>query len=263
MIRSHRPRRRSARPGPTLRLTPPAWAKLLWLRDRGETEIGGFGLTSAHDLLRLEDLALVPQQTSLASVAFDDLAVAEFFEAQVDQGRRPGQFARIWIHTHPGDCPRPSVTDEATFARVFGHCDWAVMLIVARGGAVYARLEWHVGVTGAIDLPVAVDYGAPFAGSDVAAWQAEYDRCVRPRAGFAHWPFLESAEWSLPDDLRPDATAFSKLAGDGDEPSVSTPADLSRADLDHSGPELGVQRRVLVSGRDVPRRAGLFGPRGG
>ncbi|MDZ4685385.1 MAG: hypothetical protein SH850_10010 [Planctomycetaceae bacterium] len=137
---------------PTIRFTPTAWAKLLWLRDRGDTEIGGFGITSPEDRLRVEDVVLVPQLTSCVSVAFDDVAVAEFFEDQVDQGRRPEQFARIWMHTHPGDCPLPSPTDEETFARVFGGCDWAVMLILARGGATYARLEWHVGPRGALGL---------------------------------------------------------------------------------------------------------------
>ena len=66
------------------------------------------------------------------SVAFDDQAVADFFDRQVDLGRRPEQFGRIWVHTHPGNSPEPSMTDEDTFARVFGRTDWAVMFILAR-----------------------------------------------------------------------------------------------------------------------------------
>ena len=170
---------RPRRPTPTLRFSPPAWAKLLWCRDRGPTEISGFGITSPEDRLRIEDFVLIPQQATPLYVAMSDEAVAEFFEEQVDQGRRPDQFGRIWIHTHPGNCPQPSVTDEETFQRVFGSCDWAVMLIVARGGQVYARLEWHVGPTGAIEVPVTADYRRPFAGSDEAAWQAEFERCVQ------------------------------------------------------------------------------------
>src|SRR5947209_14095353 len=42
------------------------------------------------------------------------------------------QFARLFMHTHPGNSPQPSATDEETFARVFGRCDWAVMFILAR-----------------------------------------------------------------------------------------------------------------------------------
>ena len=44
---------------PVLRFMPPAWAKLLFLRDIGPTEIGGFGLAAAGDLLLIEDIALV------------------------------------------------------------------------------------------------------------------------------------------------------------------------------------------------------------
>ena len=45
----------------------------------------------------------------------------------------------------PDDCPSPSSVDEETFARVFGGCDWAVMFILARGGATYARLRFNTG----------------------------------------------------------------------------------------------------------------------
>lgn len=146
----------------------------------GDTEIGGFGISRLDDLLCVDDVVLIPQLTSVTSVAFADLAVAEFFEEQVAQGRPPAEFARIWIHTHPGHCPRPSGTDEETFDRVFGNCDWALMFILARNGATYARLQWNVGPRGAMEVPVSVDYARPFAASDECAWREEYDRCVLP-----------------------------------------------------------------------------------
>jgi hypothetical protein len=40
-----KPRRR-VMPKTVLRFSPTAWAKLLYFRDRGETEIGGFGVTA-------------------------------------------------------------------------------------------------------------------------------------------------------------------------------------------------------------------------
>ena len=100
---------------PSLRFTPYAWAKLQWFCHRGETEIGGFGVTAADDPLLVEDFVTVKQMVSCVSVSFDDEAVADFFEAQVDAGRRPEQFARAWCHTHPGESPTPSGTDEETF----------------------------------------------------------------------------------------------------------------------------------------------------
>lgn len=164
---------------PTLRLTPTAWAKLLYLRDRGETEVGGFGISSAIDLLLVEDFILVPQLCTNVTVAFADEAVADFFDRQIDFGRAPAQFGRIWIHTHPGDCPQPSGVDEETFSRVFGRCNWAVMAIVAKGGQTYSRIQFAVGRDCAWKLPVRIDFETEFGATDRAAWEAEYAACVR------------------------------------------------------------------------------------
>lgn len=96
---------------PTLRFLPTAWAKLLFFRDKGETEISGFGITEPDDLLCVTDFVTIKQDATVASISLDDEAVADFFESQVDAGRKPEQFFRIWLHTHPGDSPSPSSID--------------------------------------------------------------------------------------------------------------------------------------------------------
>ena len=159
---------------PSLRFSPNAWAKLLYMRDAGDTEIGGFGISRKDDLLLVKDFVTVKQRASVVSVEFDDDAVAEFFEEQVDLNLSPAEFARLWVHSHPGDCPLPSPTDEQTFGRVFGASDWAAMVIVARGGQTYCRLRFNSGPGGSIEIPVAVDYSIPFEGSDHEAWHKEY-----------------------------------------------------------------------------------------
>jgi len=68
----------------------------------------------------------------------------------------------------------PSGTDEETFARCFGKCDWSVMFILAKGGETYARLSFSVGPGGALVIPVEVDFMGRFAGSDHEAWADEY-----------------------------------------------------------------------------------------
>jgi hypothetical protein len=178
---------------PILRFTPTAWAKLLYFCHRGNTEIGGFGLTRADDLLLIEDFLTVQQRVSAITVEFDDVAVADLFEAQVDKGRKPEQFCRLWLHTHPGDSPNPSSVDEATFRRSFGNCDWAIMFILARGGKTYARLRFNVGPGGQAEIPVEVDYRTAFGAADPAAWEAEY------RANI----FAESEAWSIAELTRP------------------------------------------------------------
>jgi len=164
-----------------LRFTPHAWAKLLYLRDAGDTEVGGFGIANPNDLLLIEDFVTVKQTASSASINFNDEAVADFFDQQVDEGHRPEQFARCWIHTHPGNCPTPSAVDEETFARVFGGSDFAVMLILANGGDVYARLRFNVGPGGEVMIPVEIDYSCSFAASDPEAWELEYQTNIEVR----------------------------------------------------------------------------------
>lgn len=158
----------------SLRLTPYAWAKLLFLRDLGDTEVGGFGISAADDLLLVENVCLVRQRCTPMTVKFDDGSVADHFEDCVSENLKPERFARIWVHTHPGSSARPSSTDEDTFARCFGLADWALMFILAAGGQTYARLHFRAGPGGDVELPAEVDYSEPFPASDEAAWEQEY-----------------------------------------------------------------------------------------
>ena len=174
---SQRRRRRSNRP--TIRFTPYAWAKLLYLRDAGNTEIGGFAVTSATDPLLVEDVCLVRQRCTSVTVEFDDNSVADFFDDQVDAGLKPEQFGRIWIHTHPGTGAAPSPTDEETFDRCFGNVEWTVMFILAKGGETYARLRFNVGPRASQLMNVEVDYMQRFDASNAADWQREFAANVR------------------------------------------------------------------------------------
>ena len=207
--RPPQPRRR--RDQPVLRFSPYAWAKLLFMRDAGDTEIGGFGITppgsapgspgGGRDLLLVEDFVTVQQTTNPINVRFGDEAVADFFEDQAVLGRRPEQFGRIWCHTHPGDSAQPSGVDEETFDRVFGGCDWAVMFILARGGQTYARLRFNRDPSAEIVIPVEVDYGQAFRGSDHEGWTREYQAHVHPEV-HAGWPGMGlAAAADIPEHL--------------------------------------------------------------
>jgi len=159
---------------PILRFSPTAWAKLLFMRDMTDNEVGGFGITLADDLLFVTDFALIKQKVTAVSVSFEDESVANFFEDQVEASRKPEQFARIWLHTHPGSSPEPSMKDEETFTRVFGSCDWSVMCIVAQDSGNYARLRFNVGPGGEIKIPVCVDYSYEFDAADFELWTQQY-----------------------------------------------------------------------------------------
>ena len=172
-------------PKPKLRFSPYAWAKLLFLRDLGPTEIGGFGICDSEDLLLVTDFVMVRQVCTPVTVVFDDEAVADFFEDQVNVDREPEQFARIWIHTHPGESAYPSGTDEETFRRCFGTADWAVMFILAEGGETYARFRCNVGPGMNRRLEVSVDYGVEFRASSQDHWMEQYHDLVT-----VHEPFF-------------------------------------------------------------------------
>ena len=168
--------------------------------------MGAFGVSAEADPLYIEELWTVGQACSMASVKFDDEAVADYFEEQVDLGRSPERFGRVWLHTHPGDSASPSALDEHTFATVFGACDWAVMGILARGGETYARLvvrDARARVCLVRELAVRVDWAGltrdGFAFTP-GAWLEEYTANVRAEAD---WVFPEPTK--DPADLFEDA----------------------------------------------------------
>ncbi len=148
------------------------------MRDISDNEVGAFAIADSDDLLFVTDIVLVKQKVTCVSVCFEDESVANYFEDQVDAGRKPEQFARIWCHSHPGTSPQPSSRDENTFERVFGSCDWAVMFIIATDGKSYARLRFNTGPGSEIQIPVCVDYGVEFKEADFNSWKKEYHQNV-------------------------------------------------------------------------------------
>src|SRR5580704_10346320 len=146
--------RRQREQSTAVTFSPLAWLKLLMFLHADDTEVGGFGISAEKQPLYIEDFVTVKQSVTAVTVAFDDTAVADFFDVCIDRGLTPARFARVWVHTHPGESPEPSSVDEETFARVFGSCDWVGMLIVSRTHATYARVSFSAGPGGSILLPV-------------------------------------------------------------------------------------------------------------
>ena len=161
-----------------LRFSPTAWAKLLFFRDHSSNEIGGFGISDSDDLLYIREFVTIKQEVSIVSVRFQDDAIADFFDDQVTLGRKPEQFARCWLHTHPEGISTPSQTDEETFERVFGNCQWAAMFILSQDNQAYARISFNIGPGGQLIIPVQVDYSKPFEAADIAAWEQEFKRNI-------------------------------------------------------------------------------------
>jgi proteasome lid subunit RPN8/RPN11 len=227
-----------ALPQAAVTFAPLAWLKLQFFCHAGDTEIGGFGISSEENLLYIEDFVTVRQQVTPVTVRFEDAAVADYLDACVDRGLHVEQCGRIWIHTHPGASVTPSAMDEETFGRSFGGCDWSLMFILGRTGRTYARLAFAAGPGGQPTLPSAADWSAwpewlaaerGFLETEMARWQQEYasnivlERESRPAlhllpeadAGLAEgWPDYDPYGSEL-EELTDDATAYDLCADNG------------------------------------------------
>jgi hypothetical protein len=167
-----------------LYLSPLAFLKLQFFLHAGATEIAGFGISSEEDPLYMDDFITLPRAGTCANVALNGAAVAHNFADVADRGLSPSRFARIWVHTRPGSsAAEPSIVDERTFARVFGRCDWSVMLILTGSGAIHASHRSLANNARPVDLDVRVDWPrwaqvvvdhAPRARALLQAWMEEY-----------------------------------------------------------------------------------------
>jgi len=160
--------------GQHLQFTPYAWAKLLWMRDQGDTEVAGYATTATNNPLLVTDFRLIKQKCTKASFELDPDDLIEDVEHTVNQGLAPWQTHNILCHTHPGDSPNPSGTDEDNFIEAFSHPDWAIMFIIANGGATYCRLKINVGPGVVKESQIAINWKHPFKGMDTHAWEEEY-----------------------------------------------------------------------------------------
>lgn len=122
-------------PTPTLMFSAPVFAFIMWARQSVECEVSLLGISREEDPLRITDAYLPPQKCSSATTAIDDEALHTFFEDCLEQGLTHEEFRRIWIHTHPGMDPSPSLTDWDTFKKIYGECPWGAMVII--GGVLH------------------------------------------------------------------------------------------------------------------------------
>lgn len=165
-----------------LRFSPYVWAKMLFLRDIGDTEVSFLGVTP-NELSLVEELVLIPQKCTGATTNMQEQGLADFQLDMLERGLEPRHFMRVWCHTHPGNSVTPSYTDENTFKEVFGPCDWAIMFILGTEGATSCRFSYRYGPGGfggggQQEISCEVDWKADFKERNEAAWKEEYEKNV-------------------------------------------------------------------------------------
>jgi len=164
--------------GKNLRFTPYAWAKLIWMRDRGDTEVAGYGITATPDPLLITDFVLVKQNCTSVEFHFDKDDSAEHIHRMMDIGLPPWSCSNILIHTHPGNSPKPSLCDEENFRDSFSHPHWAIMFILAQEGETYCRLKFNIGPGANKEIVTTIDWKTHFRGCNVSEWEEEYKKNV-------------------------------------------------------------------------------------
>ena len=160
-----------------LRFSPYAWAKVVFMCTKTDTEVGMMGVSRNGDPLVIDDI-LVPKQT--ANSAYNNFDMDSYSDETaalaVDHGVKPACCQRVWIHTHPAGVDGPSGTDEVTFRESYGkdRCDWAVMMIMTKAGKVYARMRASIaGVDREFMINTRVDWSLPLKGFDPDGWSKE------------------------------------------------------------------------------------------
>jgi len=185
---------------PILYLSAYTWSKLRFMIEQGETEIGGFCVSSKEFPLYVSDFFLLPQECSKVFFEFNDGSISDYvMDMFTKHNIEPNRCSRIWTHTHPKFPPSPSSVDEHTFAE---HCgdngmkpDWMIMLILAEKGNTYARIRVNGdGVEAEQEMSVEIDWENLDYIDFSESWKHEYKRCVKkkiisvnyPKAPFGH-----------------------------------------------------------------------------
>lgn len=161
-----------------LRWSPTAWGKLLYFLHKGDTEVAGYGITETEDPLLVTDIKLVKQKCTEATFELDEEDSAVFMEEMDNRGLDPWQYSNILWHTHPGNCPNPSGTDEKNFDKNFSHPNWAIFFIIARGEETYCRIRHNTGPGVEAILKTDIDYSYEFDGINFKDLDKEYKEKV-------------------------------------------------------------------------------------
>lgn len=169
---------RPATTKPILRFTSKAWEMLSARQTLGDDRVRGIGITAVVSPLVIEDIRF------LDPLEGADAEFAEFFAREIERELPDDRYARMWFGTRPGRSARPTVADEAIFARLFGTVPWSVLFLAAHGGATYARLRYRLGPGGAWRIPVVVDAAREPAPGGVARELEPDDDWFRPE----EWP---------------------------------------------------------------------------
>lgn len=148
-----------SRSQPVLAIKPVCLAKLLAYTQECDGEISGFGAVHVDADRRtfvLEDVSILRQRVTRASVDIEASDVADFLTDYVTSGGDANQL-RCWWHSHFDMQAFHSSIDNDTLENALADAPWIVSLVVNRAGEMKASLVIHEPVSVWIDdIPVSV-----------------------------------------------------------------------------------------------------------
>lgn len=198
---------------PVIRFNQYATAKLDFMIDNFDHEVGGFLISSSKDPLEVIDFILVKQRASAASFEFDDDGLTDFYHDMAKAKIAPWRCLRLWAHTHPIMSANPSGVDENIFATKFLNkkvpgCNqpWAGMFIRSKTSENYFRLAYNLPDTPLFQVicEVAIDTSLPFQASDPDKWMKEVKSLVSVRTIAYATPSKEFQKYATMDIGIPD-----------------------------------------------------------
>lgn len=178
-----------------LSFSPRAWAKLLYMRTKGKTEVGGFGICPYDEHpLYVDNFVLVGQDSGPVSVDHDSKDIIQHAK-RFGKELATHQYMGVWMHTHPGFSANPSGIDIAQCEAFKRDMKYFVMFILGNANSgqddVTCRLFIKTDL-GYIekDIPCRVaweDYLTSLDMDDTYdAWDQEYETLVRKKPKVIH-----------------------------------------------------------------------------
>lgn len=166
--------------------------KLIYMASKEDTEVFAIGVAKdVNHPLDIEDIVLMPQEVTGASVDVDENGLAKVVDELSQSGVEPAQL-RVWLHTHPGKgVPSPSSVDWETLEKYHAMSRWTVMVIFDSEGTNSCGYMMHRDFP---DHVVKVDVSTVtfISQEDIDKWDEEYKNNVTKKTygytgGYTGW----------------------------------------------------------------------------
>jgi len=163
--------------------SPAAYQKVLYFLKKN-VEVGGFCITDGNIVT---DFVVLKQESSSATFEFDKEGMEEYLNEMIKAGYSPNECFRVYLHTHPGNCPKPSGTDWDQFKELSEKYPWFAMLIIAKDHSKYGYIKLNQGPGVECEIDWDVDWEIPCEVVDFDELEATFKEKVEEKKWKNNW----------------------------------------------------------------------------